>query len=164
MTVKTILLSAFGVFFPLAVAHSVNAAVSCGVSATAVDYGTYNVLSATPRDATGTVTATCTLLSPPAQRVDYVLTLSTGLSGSFNPRKMFNAAEVLNYNLFRNNARTQIWGDGTGGTFTVSRRTRNLTPARPTQSQNATIFGRIPVGQDVGAGNYLDSITVTMTF
>jgi spore coat protein U-like protein len=150
--------------FSWGIALPLQAAVSCSVSASTVGFGTYNVLSATPDDATGVVTATCTRLSPPNQTVPYVLALSTGLSGNFNPRKMFNGAEALNYNLFRNNARTQIWGDGTGGTFTVSDTIPTLSPGNPTRSRNNTIFGRITIGQDLAAGNYLDSITVTMTF
>ena len=151
--------------FAVANVQTAQAAVSCSVSVSTLDFGVYNILSATPKDSTSVLTATCTLLSPPSQSVPYKLALSPGLSGSFNPRKMFNAANALSYNLFRNNARTEIWGDAIGaGSFTVSNTISTLTPATLTRSQNNTIFGRISIGQDIASGDYSDSIIVTMTF
>jgi spore coat protein U-like protein len=53
-----------------------------------------------------------------------------------------------------------VWGDGTAGTATVvqPKVMRNKPPAA------ITIYGRIPAGQDVSAGAYGDTLTVTITW
>ena len=90
---------------------------SCSVSATALSFGPYDPTSATPRDSTGTVTVTCTVLGLSAS---WDILLSTGSSGSFAPRRLFSGGNSLQYNVYTNAGRTQVWGDGTGGTAKVS--------------------------------------------
>ena len=82
-----------------------------------------------------------------------------GGAGTFDPRRMLNGAEALNYNLYLDAARTQIWGDGTG----ASQLYVNSNPPN-SRTVTVTIFGRIPAQQDVSAGSYSDSITATINF
>ena len=72
---------------------------------------------------------------------------------------MLNGSEPLNYNLYRDAARTAIWGDGTGGTQVYSdpRTPRN-------QNVTLTVYGRIPAGQDVSVGTYTNTVTATINF
>jgi spore coat protein U domain-containing protein, fimbrial subunit CupE1/2/3/6 len=51
-----------------------------------------------------------------------------------------------------------IWGDGTGGTQTYS-----ALIALP-QSVVVPVYGRVPSGQDVAVGAYVDTITATILF
>jgi spore coat protein U-like protein len=88
--------------------------VNCTIGTTPVAFGDYNVLSATPKTTTGSVTYQCTL------GVNIIVTLSRGSSAAFDPRTMRNGAEVLNYNLYRETTFQTIWGDGTGGTQTYT--------------------------------------------
>ncbi len=125
----------------------------CFVATTPLNFGAYDVFVTTPTDSAGTITVSCT--------VNTVVTVQIGISptsGSFNPRQMKHATlpDLLNYNVYRNAARTSIWGDGTGGTAVQSRLIR---PGRP-RTWNA--FGRIVAGQDVTVGNYTDTLTVTV--
>ncbi len=138
----------------VALAWSVPAMAACTISTTPVSYGSYNVFSATPLDSSGTVTYRCG-----AADRNITITLNTGGAATFNPRQMLNGSEALNYNLYRDAARTTIWGDGTGGTQVYS-------DANPPNNQNVTvtIFGRIPAGQDVTAGSYTNTITATINF
>jgi len=77
---------------------------------------------------------------------------------------MKSGTNTLSYNLYFDAAFTQIRGDGTGGSQ-VGGGTLTLTPSSRTQSVPAsTIYGRIPAGQDVAAGNYSDTIIVTVTY
>ena len=69
--------------------------LNCTISTTPVAFGDYNVLSASPKTTTGSVTYQCTL------GVNIIVTLSRGSSATFDPRTMRNGAEVLNYNLYR---------------------------------------------------------------
>ena len=65
--------------------------------------------SATPEDATGTIQIDCN------PRENIQVTLSKGSSSTYTTRTLKNGTNALNYNLYRDSARTQILGDGTGG-------------------------------------------------
>jgi len=72
---------------------------------------------------------------------------------------MAKGAEELFYNLYRDAARTSVWGDGMGGTQV------QFVPDPPNNTPVPfTIFGRVPAGQDVSAGAYADSVTVTVNY
>lgn len=59
----------------------------------------------------------CTWVGPGgAQQVKYVVTLSTGISGTYAARTMVSGPNTLTYNMYVDTARTQIWGDGSPGT------------------------------------------------
>ena len=136
--------------FLLVLFMTARAEANCTISTTSVAFGTYNVFSATPRDANGTVQISCT------PREDIQVTLGRGSSSVFNPRTLRSGTNILNYNLFRDAARTQIWGDGTGGTFIVTgNNVRNTT---------LTVFGRVPAAQDAAVGNYSDTVVATVVF
>jgi spore coat protein U-like protein len=57
--------------------------------------------------------------------------------------KLSGGSEFINYNLFIDSGWTQIWGDGTGNTFTSSNMVFKRAP------WIATVYGRIPPGQNV---------------
>lgn len=109
-------------------------------------------------------TVTCTKTASGSEPVNVTVTFSSG-SGTYATRTMSNGVSTLNYNLFKDAARTQIRGDGTSGTVTGAA-SFTLTNSQPTQSASGTIYGRIFGGQDVTAGNYSTTgpITVTMTY
>jgi spore coat protein U-like protein len=120
----------------------------CTVSAQSVIFGNYDVFSVQPLDGAGNIGINC---SPGAS---YTLGLSTG-SGSYSQRKLANGAQILYYNLYTSPSRSVVWGDGTGGTGTVS---------GSGESANHTVYGRIPAGQNLPVGSYADTIIVTVTF
>src|SRR5215471_7622213 len=93
------------------VLHAANAAAApqCTISATSVNFGNYNVFAGTPTDSTATITLNCK-----GNAANIVITLSKGAGPTYNPRTMLKGAETLDYNLFRDAARTSIWGDGSG--------------------------------------------------
>ena len=127
---------------------------SCTISVTSVAFGNYNVFTTTADDSTGTITFRCN-----AAAANISISLSDGSSSTFSPRTLRKGSEILQYNLYRNAARTNIWGDGTGGTSVYS----NANP--PNNSNvNLTIYGRIPAQQDVSAGNYTDTVSAVINF
>jgi len=140
-----------GVLSPSAVSAQ---APSCTISVTSVIFGNYNVFSGTALDSTGSITYQCN-----ATAANITIALSKGQSSTFNPRRMNKGAELLNYNLYRNAARSNVWGDGTGGTAVYSR-------ANPPNNSNVNlaIYGRIPAAQDVSAGNYSDTVSAVINF
>lgn len=132
---------------------------TCTVTALPAAFGGYNPLSATPTDNTGQITVTCTAVT--SISVNYSINLSTGGSGNFLPRKLAFGAARLNYNLYTNSARSIVWGDGSGGTGTVS---DNYALALLSVTRNYNVYARLPAQQNVAAGVYTDSITVTVNY
>ena len=69
---------------------------------------------------------------------------------------MVSPSGALNYQLYRDSARQQIWGD-TPGTDTETGVGSGLTTDR-------TVFGAVPAAQVVPAGDYTDTITVRIYY
>ncbi len=143
--------------FLLFLHYADRAFAACNVSTTSVNFGNYDVFSAVPLDTTGTITVACD--ERPLPRVTIAIGPSPN-SGGFDPRmmKLTTGSDLLNYNFYINRNRTRIWGDGSGNTFTRSRRVRRNRP------WVRNVYGRIPPGQDVSAGLYADTLTVTITW
>jgi spore coat protein U-like protein len=76
---------------------------------------------------------------------------------------MSSGPSRLNYNLYRDASRGQVWGDGTASTGVVNATMRfNFFQFSNSASHNA--YGRIPAGQSANPGSYADNIVVTITF
>jgi spore coat protein U-like protein len=143
-----------------------SAASDCSVSASGVAFGTYDPSIATPDDSTGSVVVTCTYTGPGgSDTANYTVTLSTGTSGSYAPRKLAAGASRLNYNLFRDAAYAQVWGNASAGTAIITGSLK-VGPGAGNRTRTAThvVYGRIPQLQDADVGNYTDTILVTLTF
>ena len=125
-------------------------------------FGAYDTIS--NLDIAVDFTVSCTKTAAGTENVNVVVTFSSG-SGTFATRTMSNGVSTLNYNLYKDAARTQVRGDGSGTTVTGTANF-TLTNAQPSASAAGTIYGRVFGGQDVSAGNYSTTtpITVTMTF
>lgn len=131
---------------------------TCTVTATGVSYGTYDTLAPSSDDASGSVRVRCTLLV--ALSGSFTIDLSAGSSGSYAGRTMRSGAQILPYNLYTNAARTQVWGNGTGGSARVTQSFSGLLVV----DRSVPVYGRIPSRQNVRAGAYSDTIVVTVTY
>jgi spore coat protein U-like protein len=132
-------------------------AINCRVTLVAMNFGIYTPLTTTHVDVMGQVNLRCQ-----AQPGSFTVTISTGVSGDHTLRTMLSAtADILNYNLYRDASRTQIWGDGSPPTFTVSGVRPNR--GRPT-TYNYPIYGRVFANQAPNAGIYNDDPLVTVLF
>ena len=126
--------------------------VNCSITTGGVAFGAYDVFSAAPVDAAGSVTYQCTL------GASVVVQLGPGSAGTFTPRTLRRSGEPLNYNLYLDAARTQVWGNGTSGTSTYS---NFVTISFPVV---VPIHARIFAGQNVTVGSYNDSVVATIVF
>jgi spore coat protein U-like protein len=153
-----LLLSAVVMPAPAQAACDILALCSCTVSATGVDFGTYNPVAISDNDSSGTVRVRCSLVL--ALAGSYTIQLSRGSSSTYTQRTMTSGASTLRYNLYTSNARNQIWGDGTGGSLSVT----NAFTALLGVDQTTTVYGRAPAGQNVAPGGYADTILVTIVF
>ncbi len=126
----------------------------CSLSAAPLDFGATGLaLANQPVDAQTSISVNC------GQGVAYTLALDAGTSNgaSVTNRRMTRdgGGDLLRYGLYRDAARTQVWGDsgsdlqnGTGSGSSVSH----------------TVYGRLPAQTLPPAGAYRDTITVTLTF
>jgi spore coat protein U-like protein len=145
----------FSVFFLLLMSIDGHA-FHCSVTTTPVSFGNYDVFTSTPLDTTGTISLVCN--NPEKKPMPVTISISSGGSGSFNPRQMRRAGgtDRMNYYLFIDPSKTTVWGDGTGGTSTFTSTIVKTSPL------NATIFGRLPARQNLSAGAYGDTLVVTV--
>ncbi len=147
-----------GLVFPLP-AMALCALCTCTVSTTNVAFGAYDPTSPSADDVTGTVTLNCTGLLALSGTID--IAFSPGISGTALARQLRKGSNQLNYNLYTDNARTIVWGDGTGGTSKV---TSTVPLGLLSFSTSVPVYGRIPARQWVAAGAYTDSVIVTITY
>ena len=135
-------------FFPASVY-----AVHCDVSTSLFAFPAYDVFTISSTDTQGQIMVQCEPGTP------FQLKLNAGLyaGGNFNAREMQSASNrsPLRYNLFLDPSYSQIWGDGQGSSLFY----RGLGSVSPLQ---IPVFGRIPAAQNVGAGQYSDSVVVTI--
>lgn len=126
---------------------------ACQVTGGDLAFGPYDPLGAGALDQVGSFAVACT-----KGAVGVTIGLGLGANATGAQRRMTNATDFLNYEIYKEAARTSVWGDA--GTALV-----NYTPttSTPTAFQ---VFGRIPAGQtdvSVGAG-YTDTVVITVTF
>lgn len=134
---------------------SATVTANCVVSTTALAFGNVDVTSGSNVDGTGGISVTCTSGTGWAASAN----AGSGTGASLATRKMANGANLLNYALYTDSARTTVWGDGVGGT------TGTISGTGSGSAQASTIYGRVPSGQtSLPAGSYADTVTVTVTY
>jgi spore coat protein U-like protein len=134
---------------------------TCTASASATNFGTYSPTSPSALDGTGNVQVSCSLLGVISILVSYQIQLSAGTSGSSASRTLSGPDASLTYNLYTNASRMAIWGDGSGGSSTVS---DGYLLGLLTTVKNYPVYGRIVAGQNVPPGSYGDTIVVTVNY
>jgi spore coat protein U-like protein len=114
-------------------------------------FGTAQILAANV-DATATVSPTCTNTTP--------YTVSLDLGSNPNPvgrRRMSGPGGAnITYWLYRDAARTQVWG-ATVGTDTVAGTGNG-------SAQAITVYGRVPAQSSPAPGSYSDVVTATVIY
>ncbi|MCR4347459.1 MAG: spore coat U domain-containing protein [Sulfuricaulis sp.] len=137
-------------------------ATTCSLAVGNVAFGGYDVFSPVSLDTSGTLVVTCSRSGGPQKSTVSIAIGPSATSGSVVNRRMqtLNGADFLGYNLFRDAARTSVWGNTAGiDTFVQT----IAVPNKGSAEISTTIFGRIPAGQDVGMGVYSDTVTITVT-
>lgn len=121
-------------------------------SADDLDFGTWGVMDANI-DQTTTISVQCTNSTP------YTIGLSAGAGAGATVavREMTGpAAAIVNYTLYSDSARTQVWGV-TVGTDTVA-------GTGDGSAQPLTVYGRVPPQTTPAAGVYTDTVAITVTY
>jgi spore coat protein U-like protein len=131
---------------------SITISASCTVvSATAINFGTVAAIAANI-DQTSTLTVNCSNTTP------YTVSLDAGggTGATVAVRRMMNGANFVNYTLYRDAARTLLWGN-TIGTDTVAGTGSGA-------NQTLTIYARTPAQAVPPPGAYTDTVNITITY
>lgn len=132
-------------------------AINCRITLFAIDFGTYMPMTPSPVDITGQIDVRCQ-----GQPGSFTVVIGPGVSGNQLARTLTaGGPDILNYNLYRDAARTQIWGDGTPPSFVVSGVRTNR--GRPS-FYNYPVYGRVFANQTPNPGVYNDNLLVTVLF
>lgn len=138
------------------------AVTTCSGANVAVAFGAYEAFSPVPLDAQGSLVVTCARDGGQGNMTISVAIGASQTSGSTANRQLAGPApDRLNYNLYRDAARTSVWGE-TAGSDTVTQAL--VVPNKSSASATFTIFGRLFVAQDVRPGFYSDSLLITVNY
>jgi len=140
-------------------ASATSSALTCSASVGTLAFGNYNAVSGLPTDSQNTLTVTCSSLI--SILVSYTVSLSAGNSGSTAARQLRQSSNSLNYNLFKDILRTNVWG--TGGNAVSDSYLLSILGIGVDRTY--PIYGRITAGQgSAPSGSYSDTITVTVAY
>lgn len=131
---------------------------ACSISVSSLAFGAYDPTAAAATTFNGSVTVTCTAGSGVA---GYNIQLTTGGGGSYAGRQMAAGGSALSYQIFSDSTRSQVWGDGTGGSSSLTG--IDLLPLTG-GTRVLQVYGQIAAKLAVTPGSYLDSLTATLTY
>jgi len=132
---------------------SATVADNCLISATNLNFGTEGVLNANI-DTTNTISIICTR----GTAWTASLNAGSGAGGTVALRRMTGPnASTIGYTIYRNATHTEVWGDGTLGTFSV-------TGTGTGMMQGSTGYGRVPPQSTPRSGTYTDTVILTVTY
>lgn len=127
---------------------------ACTIDPATLAFGNYDPTAGAPLDVSATIDLHCT------QGSSYWIGLGNGLNFSGGRRMSGGTGEFLSYELYRDAAHTAAWDNTDGGlpNSTAS------TVAAGFSDYTATVYGRIPAGQNVSTGGYTDTVVMTINF
>jgi spore coat protein U-like protein len=76
---------------------------------------------------------------------------------------MVSGSNALDYNIYLTPGYAQVFGNGTGGSYTISEGPFTISAGQG-GSGSGTMYGYIPPLQNAVPGAYTDVITVTVTY
>jgi spore coat protein U-like protein len=124
------------------------------IQTTGINFGNYNPLLANQQLTEGSITVRCRD-DKKSGPVKIIITMSAGNSGNALDRSMRLGNTDLKYNLYCDETRQSIWGDG--------KTTQGCsTPINPNEDNVVRVYGKISsTGQNVRAGAYTDNLNVS---
>jgi spore coat protein U-like protein len=141
--------SLFTVFFLLLTGNVM--AQNCGINVTPMSFGSLDAMAGAATDSAGNISLDCDA------QVSYLIRIDGGQDsrGGFRARRMrqLDGTALMDYNLYLDPSRVQIWGDGAGESQVVS----GVNPGIP---QDIAVYGRIFGGQNLAPGDYSDFVTI----
>jgi spore coat protein U-like protein len=132
----------------------VTVATGCTLQTRPLTFDATGIVGTNPFDATTTVTVKCTPNTP------FDIDIDTGLyaNGNSANRRMFSAStnSYVSYDVYRDSPRNNVWGRG---------KTRNVAGNSGTGAPiEFVLYGRVQNTGKIVAGDYLDTLVVTLNF
>jgi len=127
----------------------------CTITTSPVAFGAYDPVVAnasTDLTAAGSVDVSCT--KGTASTID----LGNGGNFAAGSRRMGSGSDFLGYALYKDAARTQVWGTGLAGGTTMAYN------AATKASTAVPVYGTVPQNQDVTVGAYADVVLATINY
>jgi spore coat protein U-like protein len=128
------------------------ATVTCSATMTDLAFGNVDPTGALV-NTTATLNYSCT----------YSVGTGSATGSTYNPRRMTDASgDPMTFQLYRDAARSQIWGSVDNGTYAPRQQDLQFTlfGSGTTQNGTATLYGQVPAGQTgLGVGSYADPFT-----
>jgi spore coat protein U-like protein len=126
-------------------------AASCNFSSNGIAFGAYDPTAPATVRVAGTIEYHC------SSDTWAVILIDGGSSHDVNARRMTSGPERLAYNIYTNPGGTDVWGNTMGsGLWTVLRKGPGW--------GSVPAYGVVAPYQDVAAGAYADTLTVTVLF
>lgn len=155
---------------PLQAAHA-QQSITCTPASTTVAFGPYDVLSGLTVPAAGSFTVTCVSSGGGFNRTVTWVAKIPAPGTTARQMKPPSGTDVITYNVYTDSAHTIVWGDGTGGTQTITGTLFVRRNGTPSISGANNYYGLItPGGQDVSAASpgpapttYTQGLTITVT-
>jgi spore coat protein U-like protein len=127
-----------------------NAVSRCTIAAAALDFGTYDPTNVNPTNGFSDLSVRCT------RGTNAWIGLDLGSNAAGAVRQMANGAARLQYELYRDAGRTQVWTNLIGGGYAYAAGSNALTAVR--------VYGQIGALQDVAAVAFTDTVVATVNF
>jgi spore coat protein U-like protein len=104
----------------------------------------------------GTIQANCSSGSSATITLGQGANAASGSTDGSPSRRLSNGiGDFLNYNLYQDSTANLIWGNTSGTGVVINDTGIGVTKA---------VYAKIPLGQNVPAGSYLDTVVATITF
>lgn len=123
---------------------------ACSVSSAGLTFGSYTPKQPANQDASAYISVVCTAGIP------FLLGMDGGLNFQAPWRRGRYGAHYLNYQLYMDGGRSQVWGMVPGSSMMAGVGTGAL--------QNIPVYGRIPALQEPIDGSYGDTVVVTVEY
>jgi spore coat protein U-like protein len=128
---------------------SLSVSSACSVTAQPLDFGTTNAF-ATAIDTSSATMVKCTPLAAYTVFVSYGANAGAGTQRKL---KSTTTAATVNYDIYSDASRTTAWSPTVG-----------VTGVGTGLDQPMTLYGRVPTQSAVAAGDYKDTVTVTVNY
>ena len=144
----------------LALCSQAASAQVCTTTGVAPVFASYQG-SGTGSNSTGSVSVSCVVPGLLGLSVFYTVRLGLSSQAQGTQRRMGLGAAYLDYNFFCDSGHSRVWADG-GGTTCVA--TGGQAGLLGTLLTVYPVYGRIPGGQYVAPGTYLDTVAIEVLY
>ena len=143
---------------PGSLAVKAKVAQTCTVTGNTLDFGTYDPLATSNLNASTSVSVQCTKNTNASVQMQEGAHKASGSVCTAPARQMDDGTgAILAYALYSDSGRASVWGCDTTNDV-------DFTAASSTTPKVLNVYGTVPKAQDVQAGDYTDTVSVTVSF